>query len=158
MAPFKFVDGIERAIPIDIYNYGRMERDFTYVDDVIEAIVRVMTCQEPGFKLYNIGNSEPVPLMQFVRAVELALGRRAHIRFLPLQPGDVVSTHADIEGLWRLTGYRPVTPVESGVERLVSWYRNHIGGEVRPAVPMVFGAGPMGQNLGQRSVEDLRAG
>jgi UDP-glucuronate 4-epimerase len=124
MAPFRFVDAIERGVPIDIYNYGRMERDFTFVDDVVEAMIRVIGRQESGFRLYNVGYSKPVPLMQFVKAVERALGRSAHKRFLPLQPGDAVSTHADVDDLWRLTGYRPVTTVETGVERLVAWYRD----------------------------------
>lgn len=127
MAPFRFVRAIERGDPVDIYNYGHMERDFTYVDDVIEGLVRVMDRQEPGHRLYNIGHSEPVGLMQFVRAIEGALGRHAHKRFLPMQPGDVVSTHADVEDLWRLTGYRPNTPVQTGVERFVAWYRDYFG-------------------------------
>lgn len=126
MAPFKFVDAIERGIPIDIYNYGRMERDFTFVDDVVEAVVRVMDRQPSGFRLYNVGHAEPVPLMEFVRAVERALGREARKRFLPLQPGDIVSTHADADDLWRLIGYRPATTIETGVGRLVAWYRDWV--------------------------------
>jgi UDP-glucuronate 4-epimerase len=125
MAPFRFVRAVEQGDPVDIYNYGRMERDFTYVDDVVEGLVRVIALQEPGYRLYNIGHAEPVPLMQFVRAVERALGREAHKRFLPMQQGDVVSTHADVEDLWKLTGYRPATTVETGVGRLVAWYRDY---------------------------------
>jgi UDP-glucuronate 4-epimerase len=142
MAPFKFVDAIEREIPVDIYNYGRMERDFTYIDDVVEALVRVMDCQEPGPRLYNLGHAQPVPLMRFVRAIERALGRCAHKRFLPMQPGDVVSTHADVDDLWRLTGYKPATPVETGVDRFVSWYQNHVLRETKPALAMAPGPGP----------------
>jgi UDP-glucuronate 4-epimerase len=129
MAPFRFVRAIERGDPIDIYNYGHMERDFTYVDDVVEGLVRVIALQAPGYRLYNIGRAEPVPLMQFVGEVERALGRKAHKRFLPMQPGDVVSTHADVEDFWRLTGYRPSTSIETGVGRFVAWYRDYTGRE-----------------------------
>jgi len=135
MAPFKFVDAIEKGRPINIYNYGRMERDFTYVDDVVEAIVRVIACQESGFKLYNVGHSEPVPLMRFVRAIERSLGRRSMQKFLPLQAGDVVTTQADVSDLYRLTGYRPATPVEFGVDQFVRWYRDYFTASPRAATP-----------------------
>jgi UDP-glucuronate 4-epimerase len=138
MAPLKFANAIERGAPIDIYNYGFMDRDFTYVDDAVEAVMRVIDHQESGFKLYNVGNSQPVPLLRFVRALERELGRRAHKRFLPRQPGDVVSTRADGERLWRLTGYRPNTSVETGVERFVAWYKDHFRNGSWMATPVTI--------------------
>lgn len=125
MAPFKFAAAIERGEPIDIYNYGRMERDFTYIDDIVEGLARIVERQLAGYHLYNIGNSKPVPLMQFVDALEKAFGRRAQRRFLPMQPGDVAATHADVEEFCKLTGFRPATRLEDGVRRFVAWYRSY---------------------------------
>ena len=133
MAPFRFARAIERGEHIDIYNYGRMQRDFTYVSDIVEGLLRVIECQPPGYRLYNIGNSAPVPLLEFVRAMERAFGRRARRRYLPLQKGDVVATHADVEDFWRLTGFRPRTPVVEGVAKFVTWYREYYSG--RAAMP-----------------------
>jgi UDP-glucuronate 4-epimerase len=116
-----------------------MARDFTYIDDIVEGLVRVIPLQQPGYHLYNIGHAEPVPLMRFVRAVEQAVGRGAHKRFLPMQPGDVVATHADVEDLWRLTGYRPSTPIELGVGRFVAWYQDYTA---RPAKVDLDGTEP----------------
>ena len=125
MAPFKFAQAIDRGAPIDIYNYGRMRRDFTYIDDIAEGVVRIALDQPEGYRLFNIGNSAPVPLMQFVHAMERAMGRRARRRFLPMQAGDVLETHADVEDFWKLTGFRPQTGIEQGVERFVAWYRDY---------------------------------
>lgn len=127
MAPFRFVRAIDAGEPIDIYNYGHMQRDFTYVDDIVEGVLRILERQPPGYSLFNIGNSTPVPLMDFVHAIEAALGRRARRRFLPLQPGDVIATHADVEDFWQRTGFRPRTPVEEGVREFVAWYRDYYG-------------------------------
>jgi len=127
MAPFKFVEAIERGHPIDLYNYGRMQRDFTYVDDIVEGMVRVIDRPHPGYRLYNVGHGSPVGLLEFVHTIERALGKRARRRFLPIPPGDVVATHAAVEDFFRYTGYYPVTPVALGVERLVEWYRRHAG-------------------------------
>ncbi len=123
MAPFKFVDAVERGRPIDLYNYGRMQRDFTYVDDVVEAVVRVIARPHSGHRLYNVGRGSPVGLLEFINAIEGALGKRARRRFLPMQAGDVVSTHADAGEFLAYTGFVPATPVAAGVGKLVAWYR-----------------------------------
>ncbi len=125
MAPFKFVEAIERDEVIDLYNYGRMQRDFTYVDDIVEGLVRVIDRPHQGYRLYNVGHGSPVGLLEFVHTVEKALGKRARKRFLPIPPGDVVATHAEVEEFFEYTGYYPATPVALGVERLVSWYREY---------------------------------
>jgi len=125
MAPFRFARAIDQGEPIDIYNYGRMLRDFTYVGDIVEGLTRIIECQPQGYHLYNIGNSAPVPLMDFVHAMEKAFGRRAKRRYLPMQQGDVLATHADVEDFWRLTGFRPRTSMEEGVARFVDWYRDY---------------------------------
>ncbi len=127
MAPFRFAEAIERGARIDIYNYGRMLRDFTYIDDIAEGLVRVMERPIEGARLFNIGNSAPVALMDFVHALEAAFGRRARRRFLPMQAGDVVATHADVEEFCRYTGFRPATPVGEGVARFADWYRGYYG-------------------------------
>ena len=123
MAPWRFAEAIARERRIDIYNYGRMQRDFTYVDDVVEGVVRLAERAPAGYRLFNIGSSAPVTLLDFVHALEAALGQRARKRFLPMQKGDVVATHADVEDLFEATGFRPATTVETGVERFVAWYR-----------------------------------
>jgi UDP-glucuronate 4-epimerase len=126
MAPFKFVEAIERDRPIDLYNYGRMQRDFTYVDDIVEGLVRVIDRPHDGYRLYNVGHGSPVGLLEFVHTVERALGKRARKRFLPIPPGDVVATHAEVEDFFAYTGFYPATPVAVGVERLVEWYRAYV--------------------------------
>jgi UDP-glucuronate 4-epimerase len=125
MAPFKFVQAIERGQRIDLYNYGRMQRDFTYIDDVVEGLIRVIDRPHTGCRLYNVGHGSPVGLIEFVRTVERALGKRARKRFLPMPPGDVVSTHAEVEEFAEYTGFHPSTPVTAGVERLVRWFRDY---------------------------------
>ncbi len=125
MAPFKFVDAIERARRIDLYNYGRMMRDFTYVDDIVEGLVRVIDRPHTGYRLYNVGHGSPVGLLEFLHTIERALGKRARKRFLPIPPGDVVATHAEVEDFFEYTGFYPATPVAVGVERLVAWYRDY---------------------------------
>ncbi len=125
MAPFKFVEAIERDEVIDLYNYGRMQRDFTYVDDIVEGLVRVIDRPHQGYRLYNVGHGSPVGLLEFVHTVEKALGKRARKRFLPIPPGDVVATHAEVENFFEYTGFHPATPVALGVERLVAWYRDY---------------------------------
>ncbi|MEO8097087.1 MAG: SDR family NAD(P)-dependent oxidoreductase [Acidobacteriota bacterium] len=134
MAPFRFAEAIERGARIDIYNYGRMFRDFTYIDDIVEGLVRVIDRPEEGHKIYNIGNAKPVALMGFVHALERALGKRARRRFMPLQAGDVVATHADGEDFCDYTGFRPVVPVEEGVARFADWYRGYYSRAARARV------------------------
>ena len=132
MAYFKFVQAIESGQAIDVYNYGEMQRDFTYIDDVIEGVVRVMH-QPPAnpdtvpYKLYNIGNHQPVSLLRFIEIIEQALGKQANKNFLPMQPGDVPTTYADVEDLMRDVGFRPDTSIEVGIDRFVSWYRDYYG-------------------------------
>jgi UDP-glucuronate 4-epimerase len=143
MAYFKFVKAIEAGKPIEVYNYGNMQRDFTYIDDVIEGVVRVMhqppqveaaseARAEPApYKLYNIGNNQPVTLSHFIEVIESALGKSAQKQFLPMQPGDVPTTFADVDDLMRDVGFRPSTPIEVGIERFVQWYRDYYQADTR---------------------------
>jgi UDP-glucuronate 4-epimerase len=138
MAYFKFVKAIEAGKPIDVYNFGKMKRDFTYVDDVIEGVVRVLY-QPPQteiqgdpidtvpYKLYNIGNHQPVELLQFIEIIEQFLGKPAQKNFLPMQPGDVPMTYADVDDLMQDVGFRPDTPIEVGMSQFVKWYRDYYG-------------------------------
>jgi UDP-glucuronate 4-epimerase len=123
MAPWRFARAIEAGEPIDIYNYGRMQRDFTYAADAAEGVLRVAERPAEGYRLFNLGGSSPVGLMEFVHALEGALGKRARRRFLPLQKGDVVATHADVADFSRFTGFLPSTPLKTGIESFVHWYR-----------------------------------
>ena len=134
MAPFKFAKAILSDEPIDIYNYGHMERDFTYVDDIVEGIVRIARQGCSGYRLLNIGSSAPVPLLRFVSELELALGKRARKRFLPMQAGDVVVTYADVDDLAKLTGYRPLTPLREGVKQFAEWFLEYSGHTARELV------------------------
>jgi UDP-glucuronate 4-epimerase len=139
MALFLFTKNILAGKPIDVFNYGNHRRDFTYVDDIAQGVVRaadrVATANaqwngddpDPGtskapYRLYNIGNNQPVELMRYIECIERSLGRKAQKNLLPLQLGDVPDTYADIDDLVRDVGYRPATPVEVGVERFVRWY------------------------------------
>ncbi|HEX4266659.1 MAG TPA: NAD-dependent epimerase [Steroidobacteraceae bacterium] len=144
MALFLFTRNILEGRPIDVFNNGHHRRDFTYVEDIAEGVARVCervaqpsqawdsgspdpaTSRAP-FRLYNIGNNEPVELMRYIEVIEECLGRKAEKRFLPLQPGDVPETFADIEDLARDVGYRPATPVEVGVRRFVDWFCEYYG-------------------------------
>lgn len=147
MALFKFTRAILSGEAIDVYNNGDMRRDFTYIDDIVEGVVRVFdrpARPDPAwdaasphpdpsssgiapFRIYNIGRGSPVPLMDFIRVLEEKLGRRAICNMLPMQPGDVAATFADTSALARDTGYAPSTPVETGVGRFVDWYREYYG-------------------------------
>jgi UDP-glucuronate 4-epimerase len=138
MAYFKFVRAIESGQPIDVYNFGKMKRDFTYVDDVIEGVVRVMhrppqekpqgdANSEVPCKLYNIGNHQPVELLQFIETIEQLLGKSAQKNFLPMQPGDVPMTYADVDDLMQDVGFCPDTPIEVGMHQFVKWYREYYG-------------------------------
>jgi UDP-glucuronate 4-epimerase len=140
MAYFIFTQRILAGEPIDVFNNGESSRDFTYIDDIIEGIRRVMDLIPGGesdwaakgggadrstapYRLYNIGNNRPEKLLDMIGLIETALGRKAQIRFMPMQPGDVVSTWADIEDLNRDTGFAPSTPLKVGIDRFVDWYR-----------------------------------
>ena len=121
MALFKFTRGILDGTPIPVFNEGRMVRDFTYVDDIVEGVVRVIDRPAP-YRIFNIGNHRRVELLDYIRAFEKALGKEAKLDLLPMQPGDVRATEADTAALQEATGFHPATPVEEGVRRFVAWY------------------------------------
>ena len=140
MALFIFTEKIIKGEQIDVYNHGKMERDFTYIDDVIEGVVRVLdnpangkpdwdpkqpdpTTSPAPYKVYNIGNNNPVKLMDFVYAIEEAIGKKAKINYMPIQPGDVEKTWADVEDLIQYFDYKPDTGIEVGVRKFVEWYK-----------------------------------
>jgi UDP-glucuronate 4-epimerase len=142
MALFIFTKAILEGKPIDVYNYGEMRRDFTYVDDIVEGVLRVTDRipqpnpawsgmhPDPGtskapYRVYNIGNNKPVELMYFIEVLEDCLGKKAEKKLLPMQPGDVPETCADVEDLMRDVGFRPDTPVTTGIARFVEWYRSY---------------------------------
>ena len=142
MALFKFTQSILAGHPIDVYNQGDMRRDFTYIDDIAEAVVRLMTViptQNPDwtvesgspaqssapYRVYNIGNSQPVQLTEFIHELERALGVSARMNLLPMQPGDVLETSADTSALEAVIGFKPRTPLADGLTHFVRWYRDH---------------------------------
>lgn len=142
MAYFLFTKAITEGKPIDVFNYGKMKRDFTYIDDITEGIVRVMDkIPEPNrnwsgnnpdsatsyapYKLYNIGNNNPVELMRFIEVLEVLIGTKAKKNLLPLQPGDVPATFADVDDLVKDAGFKPSTTIEAGLERFVAWYKDY---------------------------------
>jgi UDP-glucuronate 4-epimerase len=140
MALFLFTKAILAEQPINVFNYGRMQRDFTYVDDVVEGVVRVMGKipppeasgnASPGsrssapYKLYNIGNNQPIELLQLIETLEQCLGKTAVKNMLPMQPGDVPITYADVDDLMQDVGFKPNTSIEVGVEQFVQWYRSY---------------------------------
>ena len=127
MAPFRFAAAILSGQAIDVYSYGRMWRDFTYIDDIAEGVLRIAAREPMGYRLFNVGSSQPVGLMEFIGELEGAFGRRARKRFLPAQPGDVIATHADVEDFWRAAGFRPSTPLAVGIERFARWYQEYFG-------------------------------
>jgi UDP-glucuronate 4-epimerase len=134
MALFKFVKAIVEGREIELYNGGDMVRDFTYVDDIVEGILRLDEARQkdgqPLFDVFNIGAARPRPLKEFVAAIEAGLGRKARVKLLPFQSGDVYKTHADVARLQTLCGYAPRTDVGEGVKRFVDWYLEFYGGAV----------------------------
>jgi UDP-glucuronate 4-epimerase len=144
MALFLFAKAILEEQPIKVFNHGRMQRDFTYIDDIIEGVVRVMgrlpepnpnwsgDHPDPGtsyarYKIYNIGNNHPVELLEFISVIEDALGKPAKKEFLDLQPGDVVATYADVDDLIKDVDFKPCTPVETGIKHFVDWFKAYYG-------------------------------
>jgi len=130
MAYFLFTKSISDKKAIDVYNNGNLERDFTYIDDIIEGVIRVIDNpvkiekeSKVNYRLYNIGNNTPVKLMDFINIIEKHLGKTAKKNFLPLQPGDVLSTYADITDLERDYGFRPKTSIDEGIKKFVDWYK-----------------------------------
>lgn len=144
MALFIFTKSIIEGKPIKVFNYGKMKRDFTYIDDIIEGVVRLIDKipepnpnwsgdkPDPGtsyapYRLYNIGNNQPVELMRFIETIERALGKEAVKEFLPLQAGDVPQTYADVDDLMRDVGFKPSTTIEEGIAKFVEWYKDYYG-------------------------------
>lgn len=142
MALFLFTRNILAGTPIDVFNHGHHTRDFTYIDDIVEGVIRTLDTvpgadpaydplrPNPGsssapYRVYNIGNHQPVQLLRYIEVLEDCLGRKAEKRLLPMQPGDVPDTEADVEALRRDTGYSPSTPIETGIRRFVDWYRDY---------------------------------
>jgi UDP-glucuronate 4-epimerase len=142
MALFIFTKAILEGRPIDVFNYGRMQRDFTYIDDIVEGVVRIIPRipspdpawsgdrPEPAtsyapYRIYNIGNNNPVALARFIEILEHCLGKEAQKNYLPLQPGDVPATYADVDDLTKAVGFKPDTPLEKGIENFVDWYRSY---------------------------------
>jgi UDP-glucuronate 4-epimerase len=142
MALFLFTKAILEDRPIDVFNHGKMKRDFTYIDDIVEGIVRVLentassnkewSSDNPDsassyapYRLYNIGNSQTVELMTYIEAIENALGKKAEKNLLPMQPGDVPATFADVDALTRDVGFKPSTNIETGIGKFIDWYRDY---------------------------------
>jgi UDP-glucuronate 4-epimerase len=144
MALYKFTEAILAGEKIKVYNYGKHRRDFTYIDDIVEGVIRVLdkptkpnpswnsAIPDPGsssapWRIFNIGNNRPVALMDYIAALEKALGKKAQIELIPLQPGDVQDTYADTEAFFKATGFRPAMPVELGITKFVNWYKYYQG-------------------------------
>ncbi|MDJ0713163.1 MAG: NAD-dependent epimerase [Prochloraceae cyanobacterium] len=142
MAMFIFTKAILEERELKVFNYGKMRRDFTYIDDIVDGIIRVLdkipqpnpnwsalnpdpSISSAPYKIYNIGNNKPVELLHFIEVIEASTGKKAIKNLLPLQPGDVIETYADIEDLTRDTGFTPQTPIEVGIPRFVDWYRSY---------------------------------
>ena len=142
MALFLFTRNIIEGKPIDVFNYGNHRRDFTYIDDIVEGVIRVLdrvakpnpewsgdkpdsASSRAPYRLYNIGNNQPVELGHYIEVLEQCLGIQAEKNLLPLQPGDVPDTYANVEDLVRDIGYKPDTSVEDGVRKFVDWYRQY---------------------------------
>jgi len=140
MALFLFTKAILEGRAIDVFNHGKMQRDFTFVDDIVEGVIRVLDrpatadpayraeLPDPGtsnapYRVFNIGNHDPVPLLDFIGCIEEALGRKAQMNLLPLQDGDVPATYADVSALSDWTGFKPATDIRTGIGRFVEWYR-----------------------------------
>lgn len=141
MSPFLFIDAILHDRPIKVFNNGDMWRDFTYIDDIVEGIVRISSVIPAGnsewdethpdpasspapYRVYNIGNSQPTRLMDYINCIETAIGHEAKKEFLPMQPGDVYQTYADSSALAEATGFKPDTPLQAGIDRTVAWFKN----------------------------------
>jgi len=144
MSLFLFTKKILAGEPIDVFNYGNHRRDFTYIDDIVEGVIRTLdniatadpdwSSDEPDsasgsapYRLYNIGSNNPVELLRYIELIEERLGMKAEKNLLPLQPGDVPDTYANVDSLMRDVGYRPTTPIEVGIARFVDWYRDYYG-------------------------------
>jgi len=140
MAPFLFTSAILEDRPIKVFNHGKMLRDFTYVDDIVEGVIRIQDVipqadennprtrpdsSSAPYRVYNIGNNEPIELSRFIEAIESAAGKTAKKEYLPMQPGDVPATYADIDSLQAATGFKPSTTIEAGMQKFVEWYKEY---------------------------------
>ena len=142
MALFKFTKNIFQEKPIEVYNFGNMRRDFTYIDDIVEGVIRVMEKIPEGnsnwdgknpdpsysyapYRLFNIGNNNPVELMEFISTIEKCIGKKAIIEFKELQKGDVVETYADVDDLMEYVAFKPSTSLETGIKNFINWYREY---------------------------------
>ncbi len=142
MALFKFTKAIFEGRPVEVYNHGKMKRDFTYVDDIVDAMIPLMdqipkidpdwdsanpdpSTSSAPYRLYNIGNNQPTELSYFIEVLERAIGKKADLKYLPMQPGDVLSTYADVEALADAVGFKPKTNIEDGIAKFVAWYREY---------------------------------
>jgi len=138
MAPYLFTDAILNDREIKVFNHGKMKRDFTYIDDIVEGIIRIQdvvpqrNAENPNtspssskapYKVFNIGNNEPIALMTFIEAIEKAAGKEAKKNYLPMQAGDVPATFADIDSLKEEVGFKPNTNIENGMQKVVDWYK-----------------------------------
>ncbi len=144
MSPILFANAITEGKPLKVFNYGKHRRDFTYIDDIVEGIIRTLnrtaqpnpewsgltpdpSSSKAPWRVYNIGNSQPVELLYYIECLERSLGKTTEKTLLPLQPGDVEHTYADVSALMRDTGYKPNTPIEEGVDKFVAWYKTFYG-------------------------------
>lgn len=144
MALFLFTKAIIDGKPIKVFNHGKMQRDFTYIDDIVEGVVRAMEripqsnpswrgdAPDPGtsykpYKIYNIGNNSPVQLSEFILEIENALGRKAEKKYVDMQPGDVPATYADVDDLIQDVGFKPATPLSEGIHKFIAWYKSYYG-------------------------------
>lgn len=128
MAPWLFTEAIIKGEPIKVFNHGKMMRDFTYIDDIVEGVIRiqdVIPTAEIPYSLFNIGNNEPIELARFIKAIETACGRETEKIMLPMQPGDVERTYADTQRLEEIVGYKPATEIEQGIQQFVNWYKSY---------------------------------
>ncbi|MEO1341629.1 MAG: NAD-dependent epimerase [Cyanobacteria bacterium J06635_13] len=136
MAYHKFVKAIAEDRAIDVYNYGKMMRDFTYIDDVVEGIVKLIPHRaksRPPYKIYNLGNNNPVELQEFIATIETLMGKSAQKNFLPMQPGDVVATYADVDEFMNDIGFKPATSIAAGLASFVSWYQSYYSSKTAEA-------------------------
>src|SRR5690554_7045761 len=130
MAPWLFTEAIIKGEPIKVFNHGKMMRDFTYIDDIVEGVIRIQDVVPQGeipYSLFNIGNNEPIELARFIKAIETALGKEAEKEMLGMQPGDVERTYADTARLEDAVGYKPATEIEEGIAKFVEWYKAYKG-------------------------------
>jgi len=139
MAPIIFTKAISEGQPIDVYNHGKMQRDFTYIDDIVEGVIRIQDVipeandnnddvagsGSPLYKIYNLGNNHPVELEKFINCIETALDKKATKNYLPMQAGDVVRTYADVSALEKAIGFKPATELQQGIDKLVAWYSGY---------------------------------